>query len=83
MTSANQADSSSEETSSSSDETYVEVIATILRSHPLQTNSRRGVARALHTNGAKSVQQVFWGDWELERPRPGEESQVLLVAPWA
>lgn len=62
MASANQADSSSEETSSSSDETYVEVIAAILGSRPLQTsNSRRGLAGASHTNGAKSVQQVFRG----------------------
>lgn len=83
MASANQADSSSE-TSSSSDETDVEVIATILRSCPLQTfNPPRRLARALHASVAKSIQQVFQGHWELERLRPAEQSQMLLVAPRA
>lgn len=78
MASASQADSSSEETSTSSDETYVEVIATRPQELPLQTsNPPRGLARASHTSGAKSTEQVFQGDRELERLRPGEQSQML------
>lgn len=71
VASAAQIDSSSEDTSSLSDETDVEVIGTILRSCSLQTfNPPRSLAS--QTSRSRSVQQWLQGDWELERLRPGE-----------
>ncbi|XP_019485598.1 PREDICTED: treacle protein-like, partial [Hipposideros armiger] len=71
VASAGQIDSASEDTSSLSDETDVEVIGTILRSCSPQTlNPPRSLAS--QTSGSRSAQRVLQGDWELERLRPGE-----------
>lgn len=73
MASANQAGSSSEETSTSSDETYVEVIAALCKPRTLP-EARLG----LRTPAGLSPLSKFQDGLELERLRPGEGNRRSL-----